>query len=142
MTKEQKKEYNKNYWAKNKERFLSDKDKKEYARAYYHAHKERYAEKGRIWHEANKPRLRENWLKWNYGITQLDYDRLYQIQQGCCAICKTHQKILKRTLSVDHCHKTNRVRGLLCFACNTVLGGVSDSIEKLESAIDYLKMHI
>lgn len=52
-------------------------------------------------------------------FTTVDFDRLYQIQQGKCAICGIHQSALKKTLAVDHNHATGIVRGLLCFNCNS-----------------------
>lgn len=57
-----------------------------------------------------------------YGITLETYNVLFQKQLGSCAICKKHQKDLRRALDVDHDHKTGKVRGLLCFTCNTHLG--------------------
>lgn len=38
-----------------------------------------------------------------------------------------------------HDHKTGKIRGLLCRACNHGLGNFLDSIENLEEAINYLK---
>ncbi len=55
-------------------------------------------------------------------FTQVDYDRLYQIQQGKCVICKRHRIELRYDLHVDHDHQTGIVRGLLCINCNTWLG--------------------
>lgn len=51
-----------------------------------------------------------------------DYDRLYQIQQGRCKICNTHQTGSKSVFDVDHNHKTQIVRGLLCHGCNIKVG--------------------
>jgi len=51
----------------------------------------------------------------------IDFDRLYQAQQGCCKICDKHQSELTRTLAADHNHKTGIIRGLLCLACNSRL---------------------
>jgi hypothetical protein len=42
---------------------------------------------------------------------------------------------------VDHCHKTNKRRGLLCHKCNVGLGMVQDSVEHLEKLIAYLIKH-
>jgi hypothetical protein len=43
------------------------------------------------------------------------------------------------SLSVDHCHKTQRVRGLLCRRCNAAIGLLSDDISRVEAALNYLK---
>ena len=91
----------------------------------------RSTEKGRL------AVLRHRFSK--YGITPIEYDRLYQIQQGRCAICKTHQTELGRMLSVDHNHTTGKVRGLLCDLCNSILGHAKDSVEVLETCIEYLR---
>jgi hypothetical protein len=49
-----------------------------------------------------------------------DYVRLFQIQDGRCALktCNKHQSEFKKSLVVDHDHKTGIVRGLLCVVCN------------------------
>lgn len=59
-------------------------------------------------------------------------------QDGCCAICNIPEKDLKRKLSIDHCHTTGHIRGLLCGRCNTLLGFAKDSTYILKGAIDYL----
>jgi len=51
---------------------------------------------------------------------------MFKEQKGKCAICNKHQKKLKTVLHVDHCHKTNQVRGLLCNRCNAGLGYYED----------------
>ena len=45
-------------------------------------------------------------------------------------------------LYVDHCHKTNTLRDLLCHQCNSFLGHAKDNIEILQKAIDYLHKHM
>ncbi len=74
-----------------------------------------------------------------YGITLEDYNRMFAEQNGCCAICGKHQTELDRTLAVDHCHKSGKVRKLLCIKCNAVLGLVNDNIDLLEELILYVK---
>lgn len=71
-----------------------------------------------------------------YGITKEMTDRLFNDQRKSCAICR--RRITLDRLAVDHCHKTKRVRGLLCRPCNTGLGMFRDRIKDLQSAIDYL----
>lgn len=76
-------------------------------------------------------------LKRKYGITISVYKELFQNQGGLCAICKKPEN--NKDLAVDHCHKTKKVRGLLCFKCNASLGKFEDSIELLQNAISYLE---
>ena len=76
-------------------------------------------------------------LKRKYGMTIEEYERMVENQNGVCAICKKPDTIAR--LSVDHNHKTKKIRGLLCRNCNSVLGLAKDSPIILESAIKYLK---
>jgi len=48
------------------------------------------------------------------------------------------KKVQETVLAVDHCHNTNKVRELLCSACNILLGKAKDNISILQSAINYL----
>lgn len=74
-----------------------------------------------------------------YGITLDEYNALCELQEFRCAICKTKEcGGHSRHLHVDHCHKTNKVRGLLCDKCNHGIGFFDDSIEKLKKALEYL----
>ena len=80
-----------------------------------------------------------NWKK-TYGITVQQYEAMLKSQNGVCAVCGSEKPDKKRKFfSVDHCHKTNVVRGLLCTNCNFILGHCFDRIDLLESAINYLK---
>ena len=78
-------------------------------------------------------------LKKKYGITVEEYDRILIEQSGGCAICGC-QCPLKRRLSVDHCHTTSRIRGLLCSLCNKAIGKFRDSPELLIKAALYLEV--
>ena len=105
-------------------------------------HKETIRERSKRWRKDNKElytnAVTNSTLKKKYGITLDDYNLMYKEQKGVCAICDLEELSGKR-LAVDHCHETGKVRGLLCFACNTSLGKFNDSISTLESAINYLK---
>ncbi len=72
-----------------------------------------------------------------YGITIDEYDTLLRSQNGVCAIC-SREPVDGQRLAVDHDHKTGKVRGLLCFKCNTGLGHLGDSLDTLKRAVDYL----
>ena len=54
-------------------------------------------------------------------------------------ICKAPETLQNKNLAVDHCHKTGKVRGLLCSKCNKGLGLFKDSKELLTTAIEYLE---
>jgi hypothetical protein len=76
------------------------------------------------------------WL--TYGITASEYWEIYDYQQGSCYICRRATGVRKK-LSVDHCHATGLVRGLLCTPCNrNVLGHLRDDCDALYRAVDYL----
>jgi len=85
-----------------------------------------------------KEYYREKYRESNYNLTQKEYDKLYKEQDGKCAICRTPQEDLSRVLAVDHCHKTGKVRGLLCDACNKRLGMFRDNPSIMEDALYYL----
>lgn len=82
-----------------------------------------------------------------YGITYSDYQELLKAQRGNCAICNKPETSLNqhthepRLLSVDHCHQTGRVRGLLCKRCNTGIGAFEESPDLLKAAIRYVRRH-
>lgn len=72
-----------------------------------------------------------------YGITPERELELFELQRGMCAICRKRQ--VDRRLAVDHDHKTNEVRGLLCKRCNhDLLGAAHDSLRILQAAVRYL----
>ena len=82
---------------------------------------------------------RRSYLKREYGVTPEKYDEMQDCQSNSCAICHRHQSKLNVKLAIDHCHKTGKVRGLLCQACNRSLGGFNDNIILLTNAILYLQ---
>ena len=72
-----------------------------------------------------------------YGIDAAEYDRLFKLQGGRCAICRNQSRTIR--FAVDHDHKTGEVRGLLCKRCNhELLGGGHDDVAMLWRAIGYL----
>lgn len=75
-----------------------------------------------------------------YGISYSEYLIMLEAQNGGCAICGTTSTGNRKAFHVDHCHKTGKVRGLLCGNCNSGIGNLRDSIPLLERAIEYLKV--
>lgn len=78
-------------------------------------------------------------LKKNYNLTWERYQEMLIQQGGVCKVCGQPETKKPHGLSVDHCHVTNQVRGLLCSNCNSVLGYAKDSLEILMKCIAYLE---
>ena len=92
---------------------------------------------------------RERHIVKKYGITEEMYHDMSREQGDMCSICKKHKDDVllpdnprsgqrTRPFVIDHCHKTNKVRGLLCNKCNTALGLFNDDVELLGIAQEYL----
>lgn len=98
------------------------------ARAWYYLNQDRADGRKRV-RELDK-----------YGITLQDYEDMLRAQGGVCAICGGVESNPKfNRLSVDHCHDTGAVRGLLCNRCNRALGLLNDDAILLRKAISYLR---
>lgn len=108
---------------------------------------EKYKKRAREYKRTDRyQRWRRNHdFKNKFGITLEEYDKMFEAQNRVCAICyRPETFILKgrtHSLAVDHCHKTGKIRGLLCRNCNQMLGLAKDNIETLEKAAKYLKPH-
>jgi hypothetical protein len=106
--------------------------------ALYRAKKEKDPEGLRLqWKRASKKyhtteRRRNKTLR-QYGLTEDDYNKMFDEQDGKCYLCDE-----PIALVVDHCHQTNVVRKLLCNQCNLGLGCFKDNLVTLERAIAYL----
>lgn len=76
------------------------------------------------WNRENPARCFAAYLQRTYGITSEQFEKMRQLQKGRCKLCNapplTRAKTIRR-LFVDHDHKTERVRGLLCYRCNRAL---------------------
>jgi hypothetical protein len=134
------KAYSKAYYAnpENRARIKINAEKPE-VKAHYKAYQKLYANK-----PENNERMKAHYkaydLKRNYNITIEDYNKLFEKQQGKCAICGKHQNELKRKLAVDHNHITGEIRGLLCGNCNKILGFAYEDINILQNTIKYMKI--
>lgn len=95
-----------------------------------------YAQK---WRKSQPEKVRNSYYKKRFGITLEQYNDILKRQGGVCAICNEKDSIYDN-LAVDHDHNTNKVRGLLCHLCNRALGMFKDDSNRLEKALDYLKL--
>src|SRR5262245_21672457 len=81
------------------------------------------------WTPEQRLKHRGRVLKARYGITLEDLTKMYERQEGCCAICARPGKLpateskgrRDNVLHVEHDHKTGKVRGLVCVGCNLIL---------------------
>ncbi len=101
----------------------------------------------REWYANNRETVVNADLRKRYGITLADYGRMFEDQDGTCAICRREEtRVDHRTkkvsrLAVDHDHKTGDVRGLLCHHCNNALGAFDDDLGSIMAATIYLAKH-
>lgn len=102
------------------------------------------------WQARNPEKARESWKKAElksrnplrdrarkYGLTRAELVAMIESAEGKCQICDRETE----RLAVDHCHNSRKVRGLLCLQCNTALGSFEDDLERMQKAVEYVKLH-
>lgn len=143
---EERKEPNKEY----KQKDIYKKWKKEYdlsyhadPKGYYKRYQKEYSKTPEYKNSQFSYNLRQYWPGLSSKEAKQIYESILIKQNGNCAICKNPETKIRNgksvNLSVDHCHKTGIVRGLLCNKCNRTLGVFYDDIEFLKEAIKYLE---
>ena len=94
----------------------------------------------RAWYAANTEKAKSTAMRVRfrnaYGIDLSAYESMCGVQKGRCAVCGIRPK---KRLCVDHCHRTKKVRGLLCRQCNAGIGLLKDDPKILSKAVKYLK---
>ena len=114
-----------------------------YRSKHYQANCEDILKKRKEYYSKNKNIV----LKRKFGITLEDYNRILVKQENKCAICEKVGNDCKylnnniTSLHIDHCHKTKKVRRLLCKRCNMMPGIAKEDIQVLNKAIEYLIQH-
>ena len=148
QTKEQKAAYDKEYYIENKEAISAR------VQIYQENNKEKRSAKAKEYREKNKKAIKEYREKnkeqiaiykkeWNlkkYGLSLEDYNNMLDEQNHKCKLCLTSfTTLISKNIHIDHCHTTNKVRGVLCLHCNTGLGYFKDNTRTLTKAINYLQ---
>lgn len=106
-------------------------------RVYQIENRERYNAGQRRWRFNHKEQNKSTWRKYTYGITTDDYNNMLKSQDGKCAICR-HAPLPGKELHIDHNHRTDRVRGLLCQKCNVYIGMIHENKETVKRMFSYL----
>ena len=146
--KEARKQYMKEYYAKNPEKFAKRSPEKQ--AEYNEKRRAQYAENQELrekleadaiaWSKANPEKKKRQRLMAAFGIDLNDYQDMLTEQNFQCAICGySDMSDPKMFPVVDHCHDTGRIRGLLCMNCNMGLGKFKDDMNRLWCAISYLQ---
>jgi hypothetical protein len=116
---------------------------RKYGIEYRKINNELIRQKKKDYHLKNPQIKRKSYLKIQYGLTIIDYENLLKLQYYKCAICKIDHvnNSQHKHFHIDHCHKTNKIRGLLCASCNTSIGHLRDNTVFLQNAIEYLEKY-
>lgn len=123
--------------------------KKQQDRQKIRKSKPQYKEQAKIWQKNyylnNKEKNRNSTLLRKFGITIQQYNRMIKNQNNTCAICSKKETYkqhgLIKQLAVDHCHKTQKVRELLCHKCNIGIGMFLEDVSIIDKAKNYLIKH-
>lgn len=108
---------------------------------------ENHAAYAREWRNRNLRNAKSSSLKKQFGITIHDYERMAEEQNHVCAICHEQEfarapgALTARYLAVDHCHKTGRIRGLVCSCCNLLIGKYEKYPHVMENLVAYMHKH-
>lgn len=118
---------------------------------HYQGNKEVEVAKRRVWYNKNREKVLAKMkldraerapqinlarrLK-KYKLTEAEYFAMLEAQNHKCANPKCESGFDE--LDIDHCHKSGKVRGILCGHCNTALGLIKESIPALHGLIEYL----
>lgn len=135
-----------------------DKQKRtlERKRKWYHRNIERVHAVQKKWRDNNKEKIKAYSDKYRakskakvtsyhlikkYGLTSADKMALLASQGNVCAVCGSSDPGNKYGWQLDHCHKTNKVRGVLCNGCNIALGACKENVVTLTKLIEYVERH-
>lgn len=91
------------------------------------------------WRSEHPGHTRRYVVKCVYGLEPTAFDAMLAKQGNACAICRTSFE--ERRLTIDHCHNTGKVRGLLCASCNSGIAYLDDNPAVMRAAARYVAKH-
>lgn len=112
---------------------------------WYKKNAKRRNKQTQSYYEKNKDRQKDLYLQRKFGITLDQYNEMLVAQNGVCKLCNRPERAKQKStgkvksLAVDHCHDSNRVRGLLCYHCNHIIACLGDNEESAEKLLMYMK---
>ena len=124
---------------------MNEEERKAYMKEYRQNNKDQIAKQKKGYRDrpGNKEKVQKQHLKRKYDLTQEEYDKMLEQQNNKCVICGDYETNKRKgeiqSLSVDHCHKTGKIRGLLCNNCNLTLGYSKEDIYRLNKCIEFIK---
>lgn len=147
-----------NFIKKRKERYWANPDEaRKLTLEYYAANKERMSEQNKVWSQNNNDKmkqykraycarnpekLKKKRLCKKYNLKPEEYDVLMEKAGNICPICEVDFDWVNRHKAnrpcIDHCHKTGKVRGVICGQCNAAIGQLNDDTKRLERAMWWL----
>ena len=101
--------------------------------------RDKYPEKVIALRKRRKPDDRWATLKKKHKITREQWEYLFKSQGECCAACGSKDPVSAHGWQTDHCHKTGRIRGILCRGCNIAAGAARESAEVLRLLASYVE---
>ena len=104
---------------------------------WYAKNPEAVRQRTREWYHKNPGKKIAEHRRRRYGISPEDVIALRQAQGGKCPGCQRDLTTVREC--VDHDHVTGKVRGLLCYRCNTFLGLMEARPDDSRRLIEYLK---
>lgn len=132
---EARKAYHRNYYKQHKQELDS----------YRHNYRKENQELEKQWQQAYRDTSvesrKEYARKKRYGLSKEQYNLLLEAQGNCCDICAVEFSDTTKP-HIDHCHITNKVRGILCVRCNTLLGHMGDSLEGVKKTYKKFKAYL
>ena len=104
-------------------------------------HKRLQASGNEEYKQNNTIKSRKSSLKLNYNLTENDFIEMLKQQNHECAVCGIEQVKCASKFNIDHCHKTGKIRGLLCYACNRAEGFIKSDPSIAIKLAEYLTKH-